>query len=361
MRDAVAAARAARLRLGAAAGRRPCRGLPRGHARARARRARRRPAPRHPRALRGERGADRRARCGGSGSTRAWARCRASTAPGAAASTRAAAQAGGHRPARDRGRRPRGHGDRGRGRRDRSARVLEPVYAALELDWDPATVGAVADGGAWRSTRCELRARSTRARLAGATPERYEPVEDSGPRDARACRLSGGEYLCRAAGARRQAPRCARPAVSATASTSCGQTSRGRSCPMPGIAIRRASGIAAAVARPPRNGTSGSARPVDDGGRHRQRAQLRRCGRPRPGSRPAGGRCRRRGGRGRRSRRPARGCAPRRTGSRATRSAGSVRTNVLDVALAVAAAPGASERPTRAASAGPPGGRRWST
>ena len=30
---------------------------------------------------------------------------------------------------------------------------------------------------------------------------------------------------------------------------------------MPGTAISRASGIAAAVARPPRNGTSGSARP----------------------------------------------------------------------------------------------------
>jgi hypothetical protein len=51
--------------------------------------------------------------------------------------------------------------------------VLEPVYAALELDWDPATVGAVAEetpGGSWEVVRDAL--------LAGYA-ERFRLVEDS--------------------------------------------------------------------------------------------------------------------------------------------------------------------------------------
>ena len=55
------------------------------------------------------------------------------------------AQAGGRRPARDRRRRARGHGDRGRGRRGRARACSSRSTAALGLDWDPATVGAVAD------------------------------------------------------------------------------------------------------------------------------------------------------------------------------------------------------------------------
>jgi octanoyl-[GcvH]:protein N-octanoyltransferase len=52
-------------------------------------------------------------------------------------------------------------------------RVLEPVYAALELDWDPATVGAVADEApraSWKAVRDAL--------LAGYA-ERYELAEDA--------------------------------------------------------------------------------------------------------------------------------------------------------------------------------------
>jgi octanoyl-[GcvH]:protein N-octanoyltransferase len=47
------------------------------------------------------------------------------------------------------------------------ARVLEPVYAALELDWDPATVGAV--GRSWEEVRDAV--------LAGYA-ERYRVTED---------------------------------------------------------------------------------------------------------------------------------------------------------------------------------------
>jgi octanoyl-[GcvH]:protein N-octanoyltransferase len=51
-------------------------------------------------------------------------------------------------------------------------RVLEPVYRALELDWDPATVGAVAaeaPGAGWDAVRDALLARYA---------ERFELVED---------------------------------------------------------------------------------------------------------------------------------------------------------------------------------------
>jgi lipoate-protein ligase A len=51
-------------------------------------------------------------------------------------------------------------------------RVLEPVYAALELDWDPATVGAVAGeapGAGWDAVR---------GAVLEAYAERFELVED---------------------------------------------------------------------------------------------------------------------------------------------------------------------------------------
>jgi lipoate-protein ligase A len=56
---------------------------------------------------------------------------------------------------------------------DAVRRVLEPVYAALELDWDPATVGAVAEetpGASWEVVRDALLARYA---------ERFRLVQDS--------------------------------------------------------------------------------------------------------------------------------------------------------------------------------------
>ena len=91
--------------------------------------------------------------------TPGWARWRASTAPGAGASTPAAR------------RKLAGIGQRvvaGGSHTgtvlvvDGAARVravLEPVYAALGLDWDPATVGAVGDelpGASWEQVRDAL-------------------------------------------------------------------------------------------------------------------------------------------------------------------------------------------------------------
>ena len=141
----------------------------------------------------------------------------------------------------------------------RVRRVLVPVYEALGLDWEPATVGAVADEapgqlgrGPRRPARRVRRAlRAGRRQLDDARRSRSPQRAGAGAPARRAT-----SPPARPAGARRRARR-----VSTIASTICGQTCSGRSWPIPAMATRRAPGIARAVARPPRNGTSGSARP----------------------------------------------------------------------------------------------------
>ena len=151
-------------------------------------------------------------------------------------------------------------------------RVLEPVYAALALDWDPATVGAIADevpGRDWDAVRDALLAEYA---------ELYELVD--GELDAETLALAR-ELAPEHRPVMPPAPVPPAPAVSTTASMICGHTCSGRSWPMPGMAIRRASGIARAVARPPRKGTSGSSRPwMTVVGTAASAAA--RCGRPRP-------------------------------------------------------------------------------
>ena len=207
-------------------------------------------------------------------------------------------------------------------------------------------------GAGWRLRR------ATSSVLAALTPRRLtQPRRTTVMKTAmryasQQCGPSAPACCCRRARPR-PPPAPLAPAVSATASTSCGQTSRGRSWPMPGIAISSAPGIASAVARPPRNGTSGSSRPwITVVGTAASAARAVRS----PDARIAAElarRCRRvvaavvgRGGQLADAR-------PRRAGSRGDPISLNIAHEVLDVGLAVAAAPGASARSTRAASAGP--------
>ena len=149
-----------RLRAGAAPGRRPGGRLSRGHPRARAGDARRAARPRTARPLRG-------------GWRRIVAALRAlgvdarvgevpgEYCPGAwSVNARGAGEARGDRPAADLRRRARRAACRGRRLGAAARRSSCPVYEALELDWDPATAGAVEDEVGGSSTSNESRRRS---------------------------------------------------------------------------------------------------------------------------------------------------------------------------------------------------------